>query len=68
MVSFQSDVVHQSVFELIHADDRALFRRQLHFSFNPNVDGAENPSKSVDSELQTSSCFLWDFEFLHIAF
>uniref|UniRef100_A0A3Q3G245 Aryl hydrocarbon receptor-like n=1 Tax=Labrus bergylta TaxID=56723 RepID=A0A3Q3G245_9LABR len=27
----QSDVVHQSVFELIHTDDRAVFRQQLHF-------------------------------------
>ncbi|KAL1021815.1 hypothetical protein UPYG_G00018420 [Umbra pygmaea] len=32
----QSDVVHQSVFELIHTDDRPLFRRQLHFALNPN--------------------------------
>uniref|UniRef100_A0A674F1H5 Aryl hydrocarbon receptor n=1 Tax=Salmo trutta TaxID=8032 RepID=A0A674F1H5_SALTR len=32
----QSDVVHQSVFELIHTDDRALFRRQLHFALNPS--------------------------------
>ncbi|MGH0119812.1 UNVERIFIED_CONTAM: hypothetical protein FKN15_000896 [Acipenser sinensis] len=32
----QSDVVHQSVFELIHTDDRAMFRRQLHFALNPN--------------------------------
>ncbi|XP_061685320.1 aryl hydrocarbon receptor-like [Syngnathoides biaculeatus] len=31
----QSDVIHQSVFELIHTDDRALFRRQLHFAFKP---------------------------------
>ncbi|KAM9448443.1 aryl hydrocarbon receptor-like isoform 1-T1 [Salvelinus alpinus] len=31
----QSDVVHQSVFELIHTDDRAMFRRQLHFALNP---------------------------------
>ncbi|XP_047457639.1 aryl hydrocarbon receptor-like [Mugil cephalus] len=31
----QSDVVHQSVFELIHTDDRALFREQLHFALNP---------------------------------
>lgn len=34
-LSSQSDVVHQSVFELIHTDDRALFRRQLHFALNP---------------------------------
>ncbi|MCI4393419.1 hypothetical protein PGIGA_G00157240 [Pangasianodon gigas] len=31
----QSDVVHQSVFELIHTDDRAMFRRQLHFALKP---------------------------------
>uniref|UniRef100_A0A3Q1KEX1 Aryl hydrocarbon receptor n=1 Tax=Anabas testudineus TaxID=64144 RepID=A0A3Q1KEX1_ANATE len=31
----QSDVVHQSVFELIHTDDRTLFRQQLHFALNP---------------------------------
>ncbi|NWY41654.1 AHR protein, partial [Sylvia atricapilla] len=26
----QSDLIYQSVYELIHADDRAIFRRQLH--------------------------------------
>ncbi|XP_012683849.2 aryl hydrocarbon receptor-like [Clupea harengus] len=31
----QSDVLHQSVFELIHTEDRAMFRRQLHFALNP---------------------------------
>uniref|UniRef100_A0A1A8VBH9 Aryl hydrocarbon receptor n=3 Tax=Nothobranchius TaxID=28779 RepID=A0A1A8VBH9_NOTFU len=31
----QSDVIHQSVFDLIHTDDRALFREQLHFALNP---------------------------------
>nr|BAE02825.1 aryl hydrocarbon receptor 2 [Pagrus major] len=36
----QSDVVHQSVFELIHTDDRALFRQQLHFALNPPTAGA----------------------------
>ncbi|NWH96006.1 AHR protein, partial [Aegithalos caudatus] len=28
----QSDLIYQSVYELIHADDRATFRRQLHRS------------------------------------
>lgn len=49
-LSSQSDVVHQSVFELIHTDDRALFRRQLHFALNPThgkQDGtADCPGKS----------------------
>lgn len=31
----KSDVVHQSVFELIHTDDRNMFRQQLHFALNP---------------------------------
>ncbi|KAK5623895.1 hypothetical protein CRENBAI_000180 [Crenichthys baileyi] len=50
----QSDVVHQSVFELIHADDRALFRRQLHFSLNPNADGSENPSEQNSAEISSN--------------
>uniref|UniRef100_A0A672MWT1 Aryl hydrocarbon receptor 2 n=2 Tax=Sinocyclocheilus grahami TaxID=75366 RepID=A0A672MWT1_SINGR len=38
----QSDVVHQSAFELIHTDDRAMFRKQLHFALNPtSCDGGE---------------------------
>ncbi|XP_072253686.1 aryl hydrocarbon receptor-like [Leuresthes tenuis] len=43
----QSDVVHQSVFELIHTDDRTLFREQLHFALNPTpvaVDGEVSQS------------------------
>ncbi|XP_042551731.1 aryl hydrocarbon receptor [Dipodomys spectabilis] len=31
----QSDVIHQSVYELIHTEDRAEFQRQLHWSLNP---------------------------------
>uniref|UniRef100_A0A672IND3 Aryl hydrocarbon receptor n=1 Tax=Salarias fasciatus TaxID=181472 RepID=A0A672IND3_SALFA len=31
----QSDVIHQSVFDLIHTDDRSMFREQLHFALNP---------------------------------
>ncbi|KAF1382921.1 hypothetical protein PFLUV_G00148840 [Perca fluviatilis] len=37
----QSDVVHQSVFELIHTDDRAVFRQQLHFALNPPSVGTD---------------------------
>ncbi|XP_037019809.2 aryl hydrocarbon receptor [Artibeus jamaicensis] len=32
----QSDVIHQSVYELIHTEDRAEFQRQLHWSLNPS--------------------------------
>ncbi|XP_067859888.1 aryl hydrocarbon receptor-like isoform X2 [Heptranchias perlo] len=35
----QSDIIHQSVFELIHTEDRAEFCRQLHWALNP----ASNP-------------------------
>ncbi|NWT17576.1 AHR protein, partial [Vireo altiloquus] len=34
----QSDLIYQSVYELIHADDRAAFRRQLHGSTLPAAD------------------------------
>ncbi|XP_061572106.1 aryl hydrocarbon receptor 2 [Cololabis saira] len=50
----QSDVVHQSVFELIHTDDRAIFRRQLHFSLNPNSDGSGSPSDQNSTEISTN--------------
>ncbi|CAL8320587.1 unnamed protein product [Merluccius merluccius] len=37
----QSDVVHQSVYELIHTDDRSMFREQLHFALNPKPYAAD---------------------------
>uniref|UniRef100_A0A671WNY7 Aryl hydrocarbon receptor n=1 Tax=Sparus aurata TaxID=8175 RepID=A0A671WNY7_SPAAU len=59
----QSDVVHQSVFELIHTDDRGLFRRQLHFALNPNgtqQDGvAMSPSEQNSAEI-TSNVITYD--------
>ncbi|XP_028319229.1 aryl hydrocarbon receptor-like [Gouania willdenowi] len=50
----QSDVVHQSVFELIHTDDRALFRRQLHFSLKPSTEGSASASEDSSAEVSTN--------------
>ncbi|CAJ1086912.1 aryl hydrocarbon receptor-like [Xyrichtys novacula] len=54
----QSDVVHQSVFELIHTDDRALFRRQLHFALNPDTsqtnNGTDSPNDQSSAEISSS--------------
>ncbi|KAM9327698.1 aryl hydrocarbon receptor-like [Pholidichthys leucotaenia] len=33
----QTDVMHQSVFELIHTEDQQEFRRNLHWALNPPV-------------------------------
>ncbi|CAL9698716.1 unnamed protein product [Knipowitschia caucasica] len=49
----QSDVVHQSVFELIHTEDRALFRQQLHFALNPNTSTHDQSSSEVSTSLVT---------------
>ncbi|XP_043117352.1 aryl hydrocarbon receptor 1a [Puntigrus tetrazona] len=32
----QSDLIHQSVYELVHAEDRAEIQRQLHWALNPS--------------------------------
>uniref|UniRef100_A0A3Q4B1K3 Aryl hydrocarbon receptor 2 n=1 Tax=Mola mola TaxID=94237 RepID=A0A3Q4B1K3_MOLML len=45
----QSDVVHQSVYNLIHMDDREVFRCQLHFSFNPGENDSDTRAESRDS-------------------
>ncbi|KAI4882197.1 hypothetical protein NFI96_031689, partial [Prochilodus magdalenae] len=52
----QSDVVHQSVFELIHTDDRAMFRRQLHFALNPTQCDLSEESEGLQksSEITTN--------------
>lgn len=49
----QSDVVHQSVFELIHTEDRALFRQQLHFALDPDTSAHDQSSVEVTSNVVT---------------
>ncbi|KAK1876344.1 Aryl hydrocarbon receptor [Dissostichus eleginoides] len=51
----QSDVIHQSVFELIHTDDRALFRRQLHFALKPNSSQQDELSPGEQSSAEITS-------------
>ncbi|XP_034035023.1 aryl hydrocarbon receptor 2 isoform X2 [Thalassophryne amazonica] len=51
----QSDVVHQSVFELIHTDDRALFRQQLHFALNPSQSQQDDAMDSDQSPTEVSN-------------
>ncbi|XP_016366035.1 aryl hydrocarbon receptor-like [Sinocyclocheilus rhinocerous] len=57
----QSDVVHQSVFDLIHIDDRVTFRCQLHFALDPesSIDGpasSERIPPENSSFLERSFC------------
>ncbi|KAL4646913.1 aryl hydrocarbon receptor-like isoform X1 [Arapaima gigas] len=39
----QSDIIHQSVYELVHAEDRAEFRRQLHWALDPGAGPDHHP-------------------------
>lgn len=55
LLCLQSDVVHQSVFELIHTDDRASFRQQLHFALNPP---AETDADGTSRRGQTAPLLL----------
>ena len=50
----QSDVVHQSVYDLIHIDDRAMFRCQLHVALNPNQNNSEAGPDGVYSTWTTA--------------
>lgn len=60
MFGLQSDLIHQSVYELVHTDDRAEFQKQLHLAHNPSftpdtgqlVQGKQQMYISQDRSLQ----------------
>uniref|UniRef100_A0A673A9I9 Aryl hydrocarbon receptor 1b n=1 Tax=Sphaeramia orbicularis TaxID=375764 RepID=A0A673A9I9_9TELE len=55
----QTDVMHQSVFELIHTEDQEEFRRNLHWALNPPTDQGTTSDPPTDGEsLSTSTCFV----------
>ncbi|XP_036400794.1 aryl hydrocarbon receptor 1b [Megalops cyprinoides] len=51
----QTDVMHQSVFELIHTEDQQEFRRNLHWALNPPASVSEPKESPADGEPATNS-------------
>lgn len=52
MFFYQTDVMHQSVFELIHTEDQQEFRRNLHWALNPpaGLGAPTDPSTGLSTE------------------
>uniref|UniRef100_A0A7N9AWW0 Aryl hydrocarbon receptor-like n=1 Tax=Mastacembelus armatus TaxID=205130 RepID=A0A7N9AWW0_9TELE len=55
----QCDVVHQSVYELVHMDDRETLKCQLHFDLNPSqadsaAEGEESDGSSSSSHIEST--------------
>ncbi|XP_051480138.1 aryl hydrocarbon receptor-like [Apus apus] len=51
----QTDVMHQSVFELIHTEDQQEFRRNLHWALNPPHSPEGEPSPEGGKSLGSSA-------------
>ncbi|NXP66418.1 AHR protein, partial [Chloropsis cyanopogon] len=51
----QTDVMHQSVFELIHTDDQPEFRRNLHWALDPPHAPEGEPSPAAGKSLGSSA-------------
>ncbi|KAF3688370.1 Aryl hydrocarbon receptor [Channa argus] len=55
----QTDVMHQSVFELVHTEDQQEFRRNLHWALNPPSDLESPTDRPTDGEpVSLSSCLV----------
>ncbi|XP_066509347.1 aryl hydrocarbon receptor-like [Hoplias malabaricus] len=54
----QTDVMHQSVFELIHTEDQQAFRRNLHWALNPPPTVAQSHESPQDGENVSSSALV----------
>ncbi|XP_051269272.1 aryl hydrocarbon receptor isoform X1 [Dicentrarchus labrax] len=54
----QSDVVHQSVYHLVHMDDREMFKCQLHFALNPRESDVTAEDGQSGSKASSSSVSL----------
>lgn len=53
----QSDVIHQSVFELIHTEDRPEFQRQLHWALDPAQPTDTQRSPDGNEFAMITSCY-----------
>ena len=58
---FQSDVVHQSVFELVHSEDRDELQRQLNWN---SFLGPENSTIPIQVRRGITHVYLWGQEVL----
>ncbi|XP_036417955.1 aryl hydrocarbon receptor 1b [Colossoma macropomum] len=54
----QTDVMHQSVFELIHTEDQQAFRRNLHWALNPPSTAAPTHESPQDGDGVSSSALV----------
>lgn len=64
LLSCQTDVMHQSVFEMIHTEDQQEFRRNLHWGAHPSVDTGPTaqPHTGMTTETDPDVVLHWDPE------
>lgn len=51
----QTDVMHQSVYELVHTEDQQELRRNLHWALNPPAITKDSPQGDHSPPLQGNS-------------